>query len=289
MDNYKIDVDIETVKNLLGYSLEELAKITGISIATLNNSLRNAGNTSDETLNEFYDAVFEKKLRLNQIKEQLYREEYASQSHKVLFHGAKRPIEGKIDLKYSKGNNDFGRGFYCGESLEQSAMYVSNYSAPSLYIVDFDSSGLKSKTYHVDRNWMLTIAYYRGTLNDYNDAPIIQKMVRENRNIDYYIAPIADNRMFEIIDSFINGEITDIQCQHCLSATNLGNQYVFVSQNVVNHVSILEHCFLATEELRYYAKFREDSILVNRDKVKIARRQYRNQGKYIEDIINETD
>jgi len=31
--------------------------------------------------------------------------------------------------------------------------------------------------------------------------------------------------MFEIIDSFIEGEITDVQCQHCLSATNLGKQY----------------------------------------------------------------
>ena len=33
---------------------------------------------------------------------------------------------------------------------------------------------------------------------------------------------------FEIIDRFIDGEITDVQCQHCLSATNLGKQYVFI-------------------------------------------------------------
>ena len=33
---------------------------------------------------------------------------------------------------------------------------------------------------------------------------------------------------FEIIESFIDGEITDVQCQHCLSATNMGKQYVFI-------------------------------------------------------------
>ena len=33
---------------------------------------------------------------------------------------------------------------------------------------------------------------------------------------------------FEIIDRFIDGEITDVQCQHCLSATNLGKQYVII-------------------------------------------------------------
>lgn len=33
--------------------------------------------------------------------------------------------------------------------------------------------------------------------------------------------------MFRIIDSFIEGEITDEQCIHCLAATNLGLQYVF--------------------------------------------------------------
>lgn len=50
--------------------------------------------------------------------------------------------------------------------------------------------------------------------------------------------------MFEIIDSFIDGEITDIQCQHCLSATNLGMQYVFVSEKALSQITLLERCYL---------------------------------------------
>lgn len=103
--------------------------------------------------------------------------------------------------------------------------------------------------------------------------------------MDYIVAPIADNRMFEIIDSFIDGEITDVQCQHCLSATNLGNQYVFVSEKALKKVSILERCFLAGEEKNSYLNAKKEFNELNRDKVKIARRQYRGNGKYIEEIL----
>ena len=56
---------------------------------------------------------------------------------------------------------------------------------------------------------MLTIAYFRGRLSGYEDHPIIKKLINKLEDIDYLVAPIADNRMFRIIDSFIEGEITD--------------------------------------------------------------------------------
>ena len=103
--------------------------------------------------------------------------------------------------------------------------------------------------------------------------------------VDYIIAPIADNRMFEIIDSFVEGEITDVQCQHCLSATNLGNQYVFVTDRALNQLQIMRHCYLASEEKSYYLTYKHEESRIGNDKVKVARKQYRGQGYYIEDIL----
>lgn len=103
--------------------------------------------------------------------------------------------------------------------------------------------------------------------------------------IDYIVAPIADNRMFEIIDSFIDGEITDVQCQHCLSATNLGNQYVFITQKAIDQITLLEKCYLSEQEKEFYLTSRLESFKMNLDKVKLVRKQYRNQGEYIEDIL----
>ena len=127
-------------------------------------------------------------------------------------------------------------------------MFVATYNGASIYMLKFDPSGLVCKRYVVNREWMLTIAYYRGRLEAYKDTPIVKEIAQARDGIDYIIAPIADNRMFEIIDSFIDGEITDVQCQHCLSATNPGMQYVFVSNNALQNVTLLERCYLADIE-----------------------------------------
>jgi len=287
MNDFQVLNDIEIVQDLLELNAEEMAGEIGVSRVTLSNWKKDAGRIGQSYLSAFYSMAFKSKIRLNKIKEQLYKEDYSSVSHAILFHGAKTQLDGKIDISRSRKNSDFGQGFYCGESLEQSAMFVSNFPESSLYIVDFNKEGLKSKSFSVDREWMLTIAYYRGRLKEYDTLQVISELISKNRDVDYFIAPIADNRMFEIIDSFIEGEITDIQCQHCLSATNLGNQYVFVSQKAADQISVLEHCYLAKEEKEYYLTSRQESVEMNRDKVKVARKQYRGQGKYIEEILNE--
>ena len=164
-------------------------------------------------------------------------------------------------------------------------MFVSNFPASSLYIVDFDPAGLKYVQLGVTRDWMLMIACFRKKLDDYADHPIIQDLLARLEGVDYIVAPIADNRMFEIIDSFIDGEITDVQCQHCLSATNLGNQYVFVTPKALNQVKLLHHCYLAPSEKKAYLSSKMDEHKVSNDKVKLARKQYRGQGDYIEDIL----
>ena len=50
-----------------------------------------------------------------------------------------------------------------------------------------------------------------GALDEYKEHPTIKMLAEQSRDCDYIIAPIADNRMFQIINSFINGEITDEQ------------------------------------------------------------------------------
>lgn len=277
--------DIEIVRELLGMTVEEIAEEIGVSRMSMNRWKEDESKITDANLAAFYRMVFQKKIRLNKIKEQLYREDYSDDSHIILFHGAKTQIEGALTIEKSKKNNDFGQGFYCGESLEQSAMFVANFPNSSLYIVNFHKEGLKARWFGVNREWMLMIAFFRGRLEEFRNSRVILELIESMKGIDYIIAPIADNRMFEIIDSFIDGEITDLQCQHCLSATNLGNQYVFVTQKALSQVQILEHCYLAQEEKDYYLQTKKESMEVSQDKVKIARKEYRGQGQYIEEIL----
>ncbi|MBP3617947.1 MAG: DUF3990 domain-containing protein [Lachnospiraceae bacterium] len=282
---YNFVQDLEIVLELTGLSTEAFAEGLGVSRMTVNNWLTGKKEVSDKNIASFYEYTFRKGIRLNLIKEQLYREDVLDTSKVLLFHGAKTKIEGPLRTDCSKRRNDFGAGFYCGESLEQSAMFVTTYPASSLYMLTFDGTGLKGKEFGVSREWMLMIAHFRERLGAYADSEVIQALLKQVECVDYIVAPIADNRMFEIIDQFIDGEITDEQCKHCLSATNLGKQYVFVTEKALRQVELLERCFLTREEKEFYLFSRQASYEMNRDKVKVARRQYRDVGKYIEEMM----
>ena len=277
--------DIESVMEIADCTMEDLADELGLSRITVSNWVNNKNKISEKHMDEFYSYVFEKGIRLNKIKEQFYREDIVKDNEVLLFHGAKTKIDGDISLNYNKKINDFGNGFYCGESLEQSAMFVATHKNSSLYMLKFKPSNLKFKKFSVDREWMLTIAYFRGRLEEYRNTEIVRKIAKTIEGVDYIVAPIADNRMFEIIDNFIDGEITDVQCQHCLSATNLGMQYVFVSKKALANITLLERCYLTESEKEAYLNSRQENFRMNMDKVKLARKQYRNQGEYIEDIM----
>ena len=282
---YQIRQDLESILAILEITQEEFASDIGVSRVTVNHWCMGDGSISAKNIQRIYDYAFQRGVRLNRIKAQLYTEDQIRAGDVLLFHGSKSGIEGHVDLLHNKRTNDFGAGFYCGESLEQSAMFVATYPASSLYMLKFNGKGLRKHVFHVDREWMLAVAYFRGRLADYRDTGVVKRLIRRISNVDYLIAPIADNRMFEIIDSFIDGEITDVQCQHCLSATDLGNQYVFTSKKAIERVTILEKCYLADAEKASYHASRREGFKVNQDKVRLAKKQYRNQGTYIEDIL----
>ncbi len=207
------------------------------------------------------------------------------ENEKLLFHGAKDKIIGDIDIHKGRMNNDFGQGFYTGENYNQAITFVSNYDNSSVYYIRFNDLDLKVKRYQVNQEWMMTIAYYRGTLDKYKNHPYIKEIVSEFRNCDYIISPIADNRMFQIINAFINGEITDEQCKHCLAATNLGMQYIFISDKAVSNLEIVERCYISELEKKYYRNVRAQETYLGDNKVKLARKQYRGKGKYIDEIL----
>lgn len=282
---FMVTQDIESVMEITGSTMENLSDELGVSRITISNWVNNKNIISEKHMDEFYNYAFKKGIRLNKIKEQLYREDMVKDNEVLLFHGAKAMIEGNLSVDRNKRINDFGNGFYCGESLEQSAMFVATHKNSSLYMLKFEPSDLKCKEFGVNREWVLTIAYYRGRLEEYRDTEVVKQLAKTTEGIDYIVAPIADNRMFEIIDSFIDGEITDVQCQHCLSATNLGMQYVFVSEKAFSHITLLERCYFTELEKEAYLNSRQESYKMNMDKVKLARKQYRNQGEYIEDIL----
>lgn len=281
---YNFSKDLKSIREILGVSQSEFADQIGVEQVTISRNELGKTNPSAKILENVYTFAFAKNIKINKLKEMFWRDDL-KKHEKLLFHGAKSKIDGEIDIHRGRHNNDFGQGFYAGESYEQAISFVSGFENSSVYYICFNDDDLTYKRYEVNQEWMMTIAYYRGALDEYKNHPVVKKIIEQSRACDHIIAPIADNRMFQIINSFIEGELTDEQCKHCLAATNLGMQYIFVSEKAVSQAKLIERCYISHNEREYYKNIRLEESKLGANKVKLARKQYRGKGQYIDEIL----
>ena len=122
-----------------------------------------------------YTFAFAKNIKINKLKEMFWRDDL-KKHEKLLFHGAKSKIDWEIDIHRGRHNNDFGQRFYAGESYEQAISFVSGFENSSVYYICFNDDDLTCKRYEVNQEWMMTIAYYRGALDEYKNHPVIKKL-----------------------------------------------------------------------------------------------------------------
>ncbi len=107
---------MEYVKTLLDASDETLANFLVVSRLTLNRWRNGISEPSILNLKNFYNVIYKNGIRLNRLKEELYRSD-KKEDHVILFHGAKEELIGEPSISFSGEKKDFGSGFYMGEAL----------------------------------------------------------------------------------------------------------------------------------------------------------------------------
>lgn len=283
---YDYSYDFKSVRNILNISQEILAEEIGVELLTIFRIESGLNKPSIDTLTAFYNFVYSKNINLNKLKEMFIKERLDKDSI-LLFYGSKNGIEGELSLTHSKTSNDFGAGLYAGESYLQAATYVAYHEHSRVYIFSFLPRDLKYKKYEVNNEWMLTIAYFRHRLDNYLDNPLIKEIASSLKDVDYIIAPIADNRMFQLIDDFIENNITDEQCKYTLAATNLGYQYVFLNEKALKKVKIEVELFLSKKEKEDLIKKHNEDIKLGDDKRVLAKIENKGKGKFLRELLNE--
>lgn len=282
---YDLKKDIEYSKAILEMNDVGISNFLGISRMSLSRWQNNIVTPSPETLDKIYDKLYDAGVNLNRLKEEMYKSSM-SDGHEVLFHGAKTELIGNPSIDFSEGKKDFGRGFYLGETFNQSASFVTTYKDSSIYVFDFDKSNVNIVEFNVSRDWMILIAYFREKLEDYKDSNYLKELLEKINKVDVVIAPIADNTMYTTLDDFIQGKITDLQCLNALSANRLGKQYVFLNNEVINsNLKMLDRCYFSINEKKDYQNYRLKENKIGKNKVKLALREYAGKGKYIEELL----
>lgn len=278
--------EIIVICETLKLSETELANEIGVSYETINNWKNNKKKIDVANLEKLYSYAYTKGIKFNNIYEQFYKEDCSDDNNIILFHGAKKTFSLPIDfLKNSKSRNDFGIGFYLGQTFEQAANYISYIDACNVYSFKLNFNDLKIYKFDIDTDWIIAIAYFRGWIEDYLETSFVKNVLDKIKDCDIIIAPIADNRMFDIITEFVEGNITNEQCKHALAATNLGLQYVLKTTKAVEHVSFIQEMYVCKKEKEKCIENRVSLTNNGIQKVRMARIEYKGKGKYIEEIL----
>lgn len=280
-----INKELKVIRELLSLTQKELSSVINVSLDTISRWENEKTEIEDKNIELVYNFALDNGINFNKIYEQIFFEDCEKRKEKLLFHGAKEFLKMPLDLKYSKVNNDFGIGFYLGENFEQASTYIANSKSKYVYAFALKLNDLKITKFNVDTEWMLAIAYYRGWIEEYRDNSIINNIINKVKNADIIIAPIADNRMFDLISEFIDGVVTNEQCEHALAATNLGNQYVIKTKKGLDNLKFIKQCYLTDKEKEEYKNKRLENNNTNLGKVKVARIEYRGKGQYIDELL----
>ena len=202
----------------------------------------------------------------------------------VLYHGSKKGIVGDI-APISRDECDFGRGFYMGTNTLQPLTLVCNEDKPKFYTVELDMTGLKVLTVEIGMDWAMLIAYYRKEMESAKGTPIYEKYAHMADGYDVIIGYIANDRMYTELFRFFNRTLTDVALINCLSALDLGRQYVAISENACKQIKILKEEPLSGLELSLLkdmsAERRKEGIALA-EEIEV---KYRREGKFFDEIL----
>lgn len=238
-------------------------------------------------LENIYNFAYNSGLFLNEIQWQDRLDEFRKENEVVATHGSRTNIKGNIRVDVSGESNDFGNGFYIGEDISQAGMWVGEEPNSSIYILTFDENGLVKAQFNVSVDWMLAVCYYRNQIPEYANSERILRIREKVDNCDYVYAPIADNKLFEVIDAFVAEEITDLQCLYALSATHLGYQYVLKTERALENLDIIDHLYFCSVEKSLYNKESDVENNTSLHKAFIAKKRYKDQGQYISELLGD--
>ena len=279
---------IKQIREHLDMSQTELAERLNVSFATVNRWENGRAVPNKLAQTKLYEICKENAVSVYDIiLEKIANAADSillSKGRVLLYHGSKSGIEGKIEPK-SRSQCDFGKGFYMGTDPSQALTLICDYDKSKFYIVSVDTADLNLIEVPADIEWAMFVAYHRGRMEIIKGTSLYEKYRKMSENKDIVIGSIANDRMFYVIDNFFIGNITDAALVGCLSALQLGKQYVAVTQKGCDAVRVE-----AEIELSYLERlFIQEVAEANRAKgVSLANsicRNYRREGLFFDEIL----
>ena len=280
---------IKQIRSYSNMSQSEFAEQLNVSFATVNRWENGHALPNKLAQDKIYnlckkDNISVYDIILDKINKEVQELKIES-GRKILFHGSKSGIKGKVE-PISRKQCDFGSGFYMGTDPAQALTLICDYEKSKFYVVSIDMEDINFVEVPANLDWAMLVAYNRGRMEKIKGTSFYEKYRKITMNKDLVIGNIANDRMFFVIDNFFIGNITDEALINSLSALELGKQYVAVTQKGCDAVRIEKEV-----EISYLEKlFMKEISEQNREKgSSLARdicKNYRREGLFFDEILD---
>ncbi len=274
---------IKAIRLSANMNQEQFASALGTTALSINRWENGKTEPNKMAQKQLYDFCKENSIDIARLI--VESKNFANTDNKlILYHGSKKGIDGDI-APISRAQCDFGQGFYMGTNPLQPLTLVCSEEKPKFYTVELDLNGLKVLNVEIGLDWALLIAYFRKEMETAKGTSVYEKYAHFADGYDIVVGYIANDRMYTELSSFFNKTLTDTALIHCLSALDLGMQYVAITEKACKQIKILKEDKLHQLELSVLmdmsSKRRKEGIALA-EEIEV---KYRRQGKYFDEIL----
>lgn len=278
------------IRNWLNVSQEDLAKMIGISYATVNRWENGHSQPNKAAQLRLYDICRERGVDLEDIIRRKIGKSAAnissSSGKRLLYHGSKSGIKGPI-APISREHCDFGKGFYMGTEPYQPLTLISDFEESKFYMISLDMTGLRVLNVKPDLEWAMLVAYNRGKMDEVRGTALFERYAAMSKDCDVVVGSIADDRMFYVLDNFFLGNITDKALVMSLAALQLGKQYVAITGKACKNIKIEAEVELSQLERIFLRDLGESNRVKGVHLANEICRDYRREGRFFDEILEE--
>lgn len=280
---------IKEIRIKSGLSQIEMADWLGVTFATVNrweNGHTEPNKAVQLGIYEFCKAHGVPLADMTVRKVESEAAAYAKAGREVLFHGSKEGISGAISPS-SRKQCDFGSGFYMGNDARQALCRIADFSETVMYVVSVATDKLNVLNVEPGIDWAMLVAYNRGKMETAKGTGFYRKYEAMLTGKDMVIGSIANDRMYYVLDSFFQGNLTDEALVASLKTLDLGRQYVAVSSKACRKVKIEKEMKMSFLELLSMRDVSTDMRKAGVVQAMQLCREYRRKGRYFDELIGE--
>ena len=278
------------IRTRLNASQEDLAKMIGISYATVNRWENGHSQPNKAAQLRLYDICRERNVDLEEIIQKKIEKMATScrsgSERMILYHGSKSGLRGPI-APISRERCDFGKGFYMGTEPYQPLTLISDFEESKFYVISLDMTNLRVFNVKPDLEWAMLVAYHRGKMDEVKGTSLYEHYAAMSKGFDVIVGSIADDRMFYVLDNFFLGNITDKALVMSLAALQLGEQYVAITEKACKNVKIETEVELSQLERIFLRDLSEANRVKGVHLANEICRDYRREGRFFDEILKE--